>query len=165
MSLTRTAAMTAVFPTRAGRGRSGSDSFARMGKTRDRAPSLLLASGLTELAAGALSGWVYTFARTQPERARAVGIASTPRIRQWHLDLAMLGTATVAAAMAVPDPPRPVAAALGVGAWTNAMAFLPLAFKPDLDESLPFKAGAAVSFTATSVGFAGMAVTALRRRR
>ena len=128
-------------------------------------PSLLLASGLTELAAGALTGWVYTFARTQPERAKAVGIVSTPRIRQWHLDLAMLGTATVACAKAVPDAPRPVAAALGAGAWTNAMLFLPLAFKPDIDQGAPFKAAAVASFTATSVGFSGMAATAIARRR
>ncbi len=128
-------------------------------------PSLLLTSGLAELAAGALSGWVYTFARTQPEKARELGIENGARIRQWHLDLAMLGTATVAVAKAVPEAPRPVAAALGVGAWTNAMAFLPLAFKPDLDEGLAFKAGALASFTATSVGFTGMAATAIARRR
>jgi len=128
-------------------------------------PSLLLASGLTELAAGALTGWVYTFARTQPERAKAVGIESTARIRQWHLDLAMLGTATVACATAVPDAPRPVSAALGVGAWTNAMLFLPLAFNPDIDRAAPYKAAAAASFVATSVGFTGMAATAWARRR
>ena len=128
-------------------------------------PSLLLTSGLTELAAGALTGWVYTFARTQPERAKAVGIESTARIRQWHLDLAMLGTATVACATAVPDAPKPVAAALGVGAWTNAMLFLPLAFRPNADQQAAFRAAAAASFTATSVGFAGMAATAISRRR
>ena len=131
----------------------------------DRTPSLLLASGLTELAAGALSGWVYTLARTQPDTARRLGIVSTPRIRQWHLDLAMLGTATVACANAVPDAPRPVAAALGVGAWTNAMLFLPLAFRPDADQGLPFRAAAVASFAATSVGFTGMALTAIGRRR
>jgi hypothetical protein len=128
-------------------------------------PSLLLASGLTELAAGALTGWVYTFARTQPERAKAVGIESTARIRQWHLDLAMLGTATVACATAVPDAPRPVSAALGVGAWTNAMLFLPMAFKPGVEETPSFRAAAAASFVATSVGFTGMAATAWARRR
>lgn len=119
---------------------------------------------MVELAAGALTGWVYTFARQQPERAKALGIVSTPRIRRWHLDLTMLGTGTLAAATAVPDAPRPVAAALGVGAWTNAMLFLPLAFKPDLDEGLPYRAAAVASFTATSVGFAGMAGTLVRRR-
>ncbi len=128
-------------------------------------PSLLLASGLTELAAGALSGWVYTFARQQPERARDVGIKSAARVRQWHLDMAILGTATVACATAVPDAPRPVAAALGVGAWTNALLFLPLAFKPDADQRPEYRAAAAASFVATSVGFTGMAITAWARRR
>lgn len=128
-------------------------------------PSLLLASGLTELAAGALSGWVYTFARQQPERARGVGIKSAARVRQWHLDMAILGTATVACATAVPDAPRPVAAALGVGAWTNALLFLPLAFAPDADQRRGYRAAAAASFVATSVGFTGMAATAWARRR
>lgn len=128
-------------------------------------PSLLLTSGLAELAAGALSGWVYTFVRTQPDKARELGIANGARIRQWHLDMAMLGSATVAVAHAVPDAPRPVAAALGVGAWTNAMLFLPLAFKPDIDQGAPFRAAALASFTATSVGFTGMAATAVARRR
>jgi hypothetical protein len=86
-------------------------------------------------------------------------------VRQWHLDLAMLGTATVACALAVPDAPRPVALALGVGAWTNAMAFLPLAFKPDLDGHPAFLAPVAASFITTSVGFSGMALTVLSRRR
>jgi hypothetical protein len=128
-------------------------------------PSLLLASGVTELAAGALSGWVYTFARKQPERAREAGIVNTARVRQWHLDLAMLGTATVAMAVAVPGAPRPVAAALGTGAWVNAMAFLPLAFKPDLEDHPAFLAAVVTSFVATSVGFTGMAATVFKRRR
>jgi len=124
-----------------------------------------LTSGLTELAAGALSGWVYTLARQQPDTAKRLGIESAARVRQWHLDLAMLGTATIACATALPDAPKPVAAALGVGAWTNAMAFLPLAFKPDLDQTAAYKTAAALSFVATSVGFTGMAATAIRRRR
>ncbi len=136
-----------------------------MSKHSSARPSLLLTSGMAELAAGALTGWVYTFARQAPERAKAAGIVSTPRIRQWHLDLAMLGTATVATATAVPDAPKPIAAALGVGAWTNAMLFLPLAFKPDLDKGLPYQAAAVASFTATSVGFTGMAATLIARRR
>ncbi len=130
-----------------------------------QAPSRLVTSGLTELAAGALSGWVYTLARTQPQLAGRLGIKSAARIRQWHLDMAMLGTATVACGLAMPDPPRIPAVALGVGAWTNAMAFLPLAFKPDLDEHPVYMAGAVGSFVLTSVGFTGMAIGAARRRR
>lgn len=128
-------------------------------------PSRLVTSGLVELAAGAASGWVYTLGRTKPELAAKLGIASVPRIRQWHLDLAMLGTATVACGVAVPDPPRVPSTALAIGAWTNAMAFLPLAFKPDLDRHPLFMAGTAASFLATTVGFTGMARAALQRRR
>jgi hypothetical protein len=123
-----------------------------------------VASGMVELAAGALSGWVYTAVRTQPELAARLGIKSGARIRQWHLDLAMLGTATVASGLAVPDPPRLPATALGIGAWTNAMAFLPLAFRPDLDQHPAFRAYAGASFVFTTVGFVGMAAEALRRR-
>lgn len=128
-------------------------------------PSRLVTSGVVELAAGALSGWVYTLARQDPERAKALGIKSAARVRQWHLDLAMLGTATIACGVAVPDAPRAVSAALGVGAWTNAMAFLPLAFAPEVDEHPAYRAFAGASFVATSIGFAGMAATAVRRRR
>lgn len=124
-----------------------------------------MSSGLLELAAGSLSGWVYTLGRTNPELAARLGIASVPRVRQWHLDLAMLGTATVACGLAVPDPPRVPSTALAIGAWTNAMAFLPLAFKPELDRHPLFIAGATASFLATTVGFTGMARAALRRRR
>jgi hypothetical protein len=124
----------------------------------------LVASGMVELAAGATSGWLYTLVRTQPEVAARLGIKNGARIRQWHLDLAMLGTATVAGGLAVPDPPRVPATALGIGAWTNAMAFLPLAFRPGLDEHPAYRAFAAGSFVLTTVGFVGMAAEAVRRR-
>jgi hypothetical protein len=129
-----------------------------------QAPAPLVSSGLTELAAGALSGWVFTLTRTQPELAARLGIASPARIRQWHLDLAALGTASIACGLAVPDPPRLPATALTIGAWTNAMAFLPLAFKPDLDKHPAFLACAAASFLTTTIGFTGLAGAALSRR-
>lgn len=124
-----------------------------------------MTSGLVELAAGALSGWVYTLAREDPERARALGIKSSARIRQWHLDLIMMGTATIAAGVASPAAPRTARTALGIGAWTNAMAFLPLAFSPKIDEHPAYKAFAVSSFVATSIGFTGMAASAVRARR
>lgn len=126
--------------------------------------SALVASGMVELAAGAATGWVYTLARQRPDLAARLGIRSTPRIRQWHLDLAMLGTATVATGLAVPEPPRVAATALGIGAWTNAMAFLPLAIHPDVDQHPAYKAFAGTSFVLTTVGFVGMAADAVRRR-
>ena len=131
----------------------------------DKPPSLLATSGLVELAAGAVSGWVYTLATTDPERAKRLGIVSAARVRQWHLDLAMLGTGTVAVAVAVPDAPRLSQVALGAGAWTNAMLFLPLAFAPDAVDSRVYRAAAGASFVSTTIGFVGMAATAVRRRR
>jgi hypothetical protein len=130
-----------------------------------RSKNFLVASGMAELAAGALSGWVYTLARTDPELAGKLGIKSAARVRQWHLDLAMLGTATVAAGLAEPDASPVVKTALGIGAWTNAMAFLPLAFSPDLDRHPAYRAAAGTSFVLTTTGFVGMAAGALRRNR
>lgn len=128
-------------------------------------PSALATSGAVELAASALSGWVYTLALADKERARRLGILSTPRVRQWHLDLAALGTATVALGTALPDAPRSLQRTLAVGSWSNAMLFLPLAFRPALAEDPRYRAAVAGSFVTTSVGFAGFAATALRRRR
>lgn len=128
-------------------------------------PSALVVSGLLEVAAGALAGWPYTLVRQQPETARRLGIKSGARIRQWHLDLAMLGGLTVAVGTAVPDAPKWASVPLGVGAWTNAMAFLPLAFMPEVDRHPAYRSLAGASFVATSTGFAGMALTAVRSRR
>jgi hypothetical protein len=132
---------------------------------RPAAPSALVASGLAELATAALSGWVFTLCKTNPEAARSLGIKSTARIRQWHLDMAMLGTASVACGLAVPDAPKATTAALTVGAWTNALAFLPLAFEPELESHPAYRTAVGASFVATTAGFCGMAATALRRRR
>jgi hypothetical protein len=132
---------------------------------RNPVPSALVVSGLMEVAAGALAGWPYTLVRQDPEAARRLlGIKSGARIRQWHLDLAMLGGLTVAVGTAVPDPPRWAALPLGIGAWTNAMSFLPLAFSPEIDKHPVYRATAGASFVATSVGFTGMALVAARRR-
>lgn len=130
-----------------------------------RVPSPLIVSGLAELALGALSGWAQTAAVQRPDLLRKVGITSPSRIRQWHLDLGMLGAYTVACGLAVPDAPRPVEVALGVGAWTNAMSFLPLAFREELIDRPVYLVPVVGSFIATSVGFTGMAWTAWQRRR
>lgn len=131
---------------------------------RANPPSALVASGLTELAASAVSGWLFTVCRTQPELAKRLGVRSVPRIRQWHLDMAALGTASVACGLAMPDAPARVTTALTIGAWTNAMAFLPLAFRPDLDKHPAFVGAMVLSFAATTAGFCGMAGTAHRQR-
>jgi hypothetical protein len=134
-------------------------------ETSPKAPSALVVSGLTELAAGALTGWIYTAVKTQPDRMRALGIRSPDRIRQWHLDLTMLGGFTVICGLAVPDASRVTSVALAVGAWSNAFFFLPLAFRPELERRRAFLVPVVASFIATSIGFTGTARTAYRRYR
>lgn len=128
-------------------------------------PSGVVTSGVLELAAGALSGWVYAAVKYDDDGARKLRIKRPARIRQWHLDLVALGTATVVLGLAVPDAPKPVQRALVTGAWANAMMFLPLAYWPQGLQNPTYRTMGIASFTSTSVGFTGMAITALRRRR
>lgn len=122
----------------------------------------MMIAGLAEIALGAATGWPFALAIADPERARALGIRSTARLRQWHLDLIALGGLTVLAAMAVPDLPRRVAVPLSVGAWTNANAFGVLVFRPHAQHHAAYRAAVGVSFAATTWGFAGLALTAVR---
>lgn len=121
----------------------------------------MLVAGLTEIALGAATGWPFALAVADPDRARALGVRSTARLRQWHLDLIALGGLTVLAATAVPDLPRRVAVPLTVGAWTNANAFGVLVFRPEAHDHRAYRAGVAASFAATTWGFVGLALTAV----
>lgn len=125
----------------------------------------LVVAGLTELALGALTGWPMALAVSRPEDLPKIGIRSGARLRQWHLDLIMLGSLTAAAPRFVPDPPRAVAVPLAVGAWANANAFGVLAFRPELKDHPVYKAGVVASFVSTSWGFTGLAGVAWSRWR
>jgi hypothetical protein len=124
-----------------------------------------MVSGFTELALGALTGWVYSLAITDPERARRLGIRAPDRARQWHLDLIALGGLSVLVSTALPELPRRVALPLGVGCWTNAMAFGVLMVSPDLVDTRSYQAAVGTSFVVTSAGFVGAAREVWRRRR
>jgi hypothetical protein len=123
----------------------------------------LVVAGLTELALGALTGWAMAVAVSRPEDLGRLGIRSGARLRQWHLDLIMLGSLTAAAPRFVPDVPRKVAVPLAVAAWVNANAFGVLAFRPELKDHPVYKAGVAGSFISASWGFLGLAAVAWNR--
>src|SRR4051794_5876134 len=123
----------------------------------------LVVSGLTELALGALTGWPMAVAVSRPQDLPKIGIRSGARLRQWHLDLIMLGSLTAAASRFVPQPPRKVAVPLAVGAWVNANAFGVLAFRPELREHPVYKTGVVASFISTTWGFTGLAAVAWTR--
>ena len=86
-------------------------------------------------------------------------------MRQWHLDLIALGGLTVLAGTALPGMPARVRWPLGVGAWTNAMAFGVLVAAPELKDHPLYRAGAIGSFVTTSTGFLGAAGEGVRRWR
>jgi hypothetical protein len=123
----------------------------------------LVVSGLTELALGALTGWPMALSVARPGDLGKIGIRSGARLRQWHLDLIMLGGLTAASSRFVPEPPPAVAVPLAVGAWTNANAFGVLAFRPQLAEHPLYKAAVTASFVSTSWGFTGLAAVAWKR--
>ena len=125
----------------------------------------LIVSELTELAAGALSGWLYALAIADPARAKNLGIRSVPRLRHWHLDLIALGGLTVLTGTALPDLPPRVKLSLGIGAWTNAMSFAVLMFDPSSKDKPLYRAAVGGSFILTSAGFVGAAREGFKRWR
>jgi hypothetical protein len=130
-----------------------------------RTNETLIVSGLSELAVGALTGWPYALAVSDPERARELGIRSTARLRQWHLDLIALGALAVLVGTAVPDLPRRVAWPLALGCWTNANAFGVLVVKPDAKDHPAYRAGTVASFATVSWSVLSLVHLAARRRR
>jgi hypothetical protein len=134
-------------------------------QARSTAVDGLVISGLAELALGALTGWPYALAIADPQRAKALGIRSTARMRQWHLDLIALGGLTVLAGTALPGMPARVRWPLGIGAWTNAMSFGVLVAAPELKDHPAYRAGVIGSFITTSTGFLGMAGEGVKRWR
>ena len=132
-------------------------------RRKNQRVSGLMVSGLSELAVGALTGWPYALAIADSERAKKLGIRSTARMRQWHLDLIALGGLTTMAGASFPDLPARVAWPLGVGAWTNAMSFGVLVVRPDARDTRAYRTAVVGSFVATSAGFTGLAVEGWRR--
>jgi hydroxylaminobenzene mutase len=114
--------------------------------------------GLIELAIGGLLGWAMVVRDERPEWLRRIGVVAPQRIRQVHLDYVMMGLILIAVGLAVPDLPKAVAIALVFGTFVNPLLFVPLAFDPDAEKCLWYRAVATVSFIAVSGGLVVAAI-------
>jgi len=116
----------------------------------------LLVAGTTQVAVGALSGWPLAAVVGLPGLADTLGVRDVQRLRQAHVDVLMMGGLVTAAAL-VDDAPPWATRAVRVGAWTNPLLFLPLAFRPAASRSPLYKALTTLSFAITCAGWIGMA--------
>ncbi|HET9592430.1 MAG TPA: hypothetical protein VFP17_05890 [Solirubrobacterales bacterium] len=114
--------------------------------------------GLIELALGGLLGWAMVVRDERPEWLRRIGVVAPQRIRQVHLDYVMMGLILIGVGLAVPDLPKAVAVALVFGTFVNPFLFVPLAFDPDAEKRLWYRAVATVSFIAVSGGLVVAAI-------
>lgn len=114
--------------------------------------------GLVELALGGLLGWAMVMRAERPELLQRIGVVAPQRIRQVHLDYVMMGLILIGVGLAVPDLPTAIAVALVFGTFVNPLLFVPLAFEPDVDQRLWYRALAVVSFIAMSGGLVVAAV-------
>jgi len=114
--------------------------------------------GLIELAIGGLLGWAMVVRDERPEWLRRIGVVAPQRIRQVHLDYVMMGLILIGVGLAVPDLPKAVAVALVFGTFVNPLLFVPLAFDPDAEKRLWYRAVATVSFIAVSGGLVVAAI-------
>lgn len=120
-------------------------------------------AGAIELALGALSGWIMTAAVERPELLRRVGVKAMARVRQAHLDYIIMGVILIALGLAAPGLPRLWQVLLVVGAWVNPTLFVPLAFDPDTQKALLYRAVTVASFVCMSAGTVASAVYLLGR--
>lgn len=121
------------------------------------AVSWISKAGGIELALGALSGWL-VWISTDTEWLKRIGVIRPGRILQAHIDLIMMGTILIAVGVAAPRLPSPWSWFLVIGAFTNALLFLPLAWMPQKPKDLKAIVAQAVSFSFVSLGAVGTAV-------
>jgi hypothetical protein len=114
--------------------------------------------GLVELALGGLLGWAMVVRDEKPDWLKRIGVVAPQRIRQVHLDYLMMGLILIGVALAVPALPTAVAAALVFGTAVNPFLFVPLAFDPEIDKRVWYRALAVVSFVGVSGGLVAAAI-------
>lgn len=121
----------------------------------------MVAAGVTQVAVGAMSGWGLAALVGVPGLGERLGIVDPVRLRQAHLDVLIMGGLVTAAGL-VDDAPSWAKRATKVGAWSNPVLFVPLAFRPDAARSKAYVAASAASFTVTCAGWVGLALAARR---
>lgn len=121
------------------------------------AVSWVTKAGGVELAVGAVSGWV-VWMSTDTDWLKKIGVRSPRRIFQAHLDLIIMGVILIAAGTAAPEFPMPWSAFLVVGAWTNALLFLPAAWSDAKPTDLKAVVAQALSFTLVSAGTVALSI-------
>lgn len=124
----------------------------------------MVSAGVTQVAVGAVSGWGLAALVGIPGLRERLGVVEPVRLRQAHLDVIIMGGLVTAAGM-VDGAPSWARRAVKVGAWTNPLLFVPLAFKPAAAGSRSYAAASAASFTVTCAGWVGVARAARRSAR
>ena len=120
-------------------------------------------AGAVELAFGALSGWIMTLMVERPDVLQRAGVVAMARVRQAHLDYIIMGVILIALGLAAPGLDRVWQVLLVVGAWVNPTLFVPLAFRPDTQKALVYRAITGASFVCMSAGTVAAAVYLLGR--
>lgn len=124
----------------------------------------LVSAGVSQIAIGAVSGWPLALLVSRPGLSAKLGIVEPVRLRQAHLDVLIMG-GLVAAAGQIDDAPRWAKAATRIGAWTNPLLFVPLAFNPRATKTVAYQVASAASFTVTTAGWLGLARAARQQYR
>jgi hydroxylaminobenzene mutase len=119
--------------------------------------SWITKAGAVELALGAVSGWIVWIA-LDTDWLKRFGVRSPRRLLQAHIDLIMMGTILIAAGLAAPDLPKPWSYFLAIGAWTNALLFVPAAWYDKKPADAKAILAQAASFTLVSAGTVALAV-------
>jgi hypothetical protein len=114
--------------------------------------------GLVELALGGLLGWAMVVRQEASEWLRRRGVVAPQRIRQVHLDYVMMGLILIAVGLAIPDLSKAIAIPLVFGTLVNPFLFVPLAFDPEVEKRLWYRALAVVSFLGVSGGLLAAAI-------
>ncbi len=114
--------------------------------------------GLIELAVGGLLGWAMVVREERPDWLVRIGVVAPHRIRQVHLDYVMMGLILIGAGLAIPSLPTAIAVALVFGTAVNPLLFVPLAFDPEVEKRLWYRALSVVSFIGVSGGLVAAAI-------